>query len=134
MDHFGKINITGLVETALGVNNVYLYVGKVARTLLCSTGDINNVGDIGRELGKEGDGGGLSDPAADVAHQLRVLEWWGGVRSRLITGLCRSQKQALPFKGTVYTTMKILSFIYPHVFPKPYTSKTILYSRMFKSI
>lgn len=45
-----------------------------AHTLICGSGDVNDVGDVGCQLGKKGDGGGLSDPATDVPHQFRVLE------------------------------------------------------------
>lgn len=51
-----------------------LCAGEDTHTLICSSGDLNNVGDVWCELGKEGDGGGLSDPATDVPHQLGVLE------------------------------------------------------------
>ncbi len=56
---------------------ICLFVGEAAHTLICGSGDVNDVGDVGCELGKEGDGGGLSDPAANVPHELGVLEWWG---------------------------------------------------------
>ncbi|KAL7832257.1 hypothetical protein AOLI_G00298050 [Acnodon oligacanthus] len=41
---------------------------------LRSSGDVHGIGDVGGQLGNECNPDGVSDPAADVLHQLRVLQ------------------------------------------------------------
>lgn len=49
-----------------------------------STGDVHDVGDIGGQLGEEGDGDSLSDPATDVPHQLWILFKWVSFRNSVL--------------------------------------------------
>lgn len=42
-------------------------------TFMSSLGDVDNIGNVWCQFGKEGDGNGCTHPATDVTHQHRVL-------------------------------------------------------------